>query len=361
MNRLVAVVTLAAAILMAAPASAGPIPAEGPQRIPHTLQGTSTCMSCHDPVKGARPAPQDHKGRPIAACTLCHAPPDEHAAASLRESTESCRSCHRSGNYGHVADIGAQTDIQRQVDNDRQFAHHRLACVTCHGEAPHADMHAITRRSVATKCGQCHNEQLAIHRDSVHGRSLDAGGKDAASCVDCHSTEGTPHSIVRVLSTASPAYRSAVAATCARCHARDEVMSKYGVPTEVYKTYMSTFHGKANVLSKYEITQHPKATCISCHGFHDVREAKDPKSPVHHANLAKTCGTCHPGAGEKFAAGWMGHTEATPQQYPIVYWAERFFLYLTASVLTFGFIFMVLLDLVSTLLRRKAGPAHAKG
>lgn len=107
------------------------------------------------------------------------------------------------------------------------------------------------------------------------------------------------------------------------------------------------------MLSRYEITQHPKATCINCHGYHDIQPASDAASPVNRANLSHTCGGCHPGAGEKFAAAWMGHTGATPQQYPLVYFAERFFFYLTTSVLTFGFICMVGLDVAAWLWRRR--------
>ena len=40
-------------------------------------------------------------------------------------------------------------------------------------------------------------------------------------------------------------------------------------------------------------------------------------------------------------------------EFPIVYFAERFFVTLTSTVLTFGFIFMVALELGSWILRRK--------
>ena len=42
------------------------------------------------------------------------------------------------------------------------------------------------------------------------------------------------------------------------------------------------------------------ANCASCHGVHNILPSGDPRSTINHANLAKTCGQCHPGANEKF-------------------------------------------------------------
>jgi cytochrome b subunit of formate dehydrogenase len=42
------------------------------------------------------------------------------------------------------------------------------------------------------------------------------------------------------------------------------------------------------------------ANCASCHGVHNILPSSDPRSTINHANLAKTCGQCHPGANEKF-------------------------------------------------------------
>ena len=44
------------------------------------------------------------------------------------------------------------------------------------------------------------------------------------------------------------------------------------------------------------------ANCASCHGVHNILPSSDPKSTINHANLAHTCGQCHPGANDKFIA-----------------------------------------------------------
>jgi predicted CXXCH cytochrome family protein len=54
---------------------------------------------------------------------------------------------------------------------------------------------------------------------------------------------------------------------------------------------------RTSIHSKRVSEGDPKpATCISCHGTHDVRAVKDTSSPVHPARVAETCGHCHANA-----------------------------------------------------------------
>jgi hypothetical protein len=354
----------------AAPAkAAAPAPAAtgGIKPTTHPVSGRENCLSCH-PIGGGgiKPTPSSHVGRGNETCVTCHRPEAgtatkaalaaERAGDEVKDpagSSAGCRSCHNKPEFEIVSNMKSRPDTVKQLEMDRMYAHRFVACVTCHSNDPHRSLEPVTKSSIAEACGRCHVNQRQEHEESVHGESLAHGGRDAATCIDCHSTQNTPHSIARVLSPDSPAYRGSIASTCAKCHSKTEVMDRYDVPTEVYKTYAGTFHGKANILSPYEITQHPKATCVNCHGYHDIKADDDEDSPVAPANLAETCGGCHPGAGEQFAAGWLGHKEATPEQFPIVYFAERFFFFFTSSVLTFGFIFMVALELGSWILRRR--------
>ena len=34
-------------------------------------------------------------------------------------------------------------------------------------------------------------------------------------------------------------------------------------------------------------------SCNDCHGVHDIKRSVDRSSPIHHSNIAKTCGICH--------------------------------------------------------------------
>ena len=94
----------------------------------------------------------------------------------------------------------------------------------------------------------------------------------------------------------SSASRGRVSATCANCHARPEVMRKYGVPEDRIQTFIESMHGIAAGFGSKAT-----ANCSDCHGVHDIRPASDPTSRVSPARLAGTCGqaACHPGMPEK--------------------------------------------------------------
>ena len=140
----------------------------------------------------------------------------------------------------------------------------------------------------------------------------------------------------------APAYKKNIAQTCANCHGNEELMANYGIVEKVYESYMRSFHGKAMQLGTYEVTQLDKATCTNCHGVHEIKSIDDPDSPVAGLdNLAETCEQCHPGAGLEFAAGFLGHREASPQNIPVAHYTEILFNILLITVITFGVVVVV--------------------
>ena len=104
-------------------------------------------------------------------------------------------------------------------------------------------------------------------------------------------------------------------------------MDKYGISTNVLKTYLQDFHGVT--VSFYEkrtpTDASVKATCIDCHGIHDIKATDDPESSVIRANLVNTCRKCHPDASENFPAAWLKHYEPSPTKSPIVYYVKLFY------------------------------------
>ena len=55
--------------------------------------------------------------------------------------------------------------------------------------------------------------------------------------------------------------------------------------------------------------------------------SSDPTSSVNKANLGVTCGSCHPGANERFAVGSV-HISLTAQQEPLLYWVATVYIIL---------------------------------
>ncbi|MGZ5453193.1 MAG: cytochrome c3 family protein, partial [Candidatus Aminicenantales bacterium] len=129
---------------------------------------------------------------------------------------------------------------------------------------------------------------------SIHGREALKGNPDVPLCVDCHGE----HAIAPAALPASPTARARVPDTCSTCHARPEIMRKYGVPEDRIATFIDSFHGIAIGMGGTA-----EASCVDCHGVHDIRPASDPESAVFPANLPKTCGqaSCHPAMTAKIA------------------------------------------------------------
>ena len=71
--------------------------------------------------------------------------------------------------------------------------------------------------------------------------------------------------------------------------------NEFGVPGGRVDSYLASYHGMASKVGSNTV-----ANCASCHGVHNILPSSDPHSTINHANLAKTCGQCHPGANDKF-------------------------------------------------------------
>ena len=79
------------------------------------------------------------------------------------------------------------------------------------------------------------------------------------------------------------------------------------------------------------------ATCVSCHGAHNITSVSDPNAPVAGMdNLLKTCQTCHPTAGPEFVSGFLGHKAINSKFLPQVYWGGKAFYIFSRAMLTSG-------------------------
>ncbi len=122
-------------------------------------------------------------------------------------------------------------------------------CLMCHGAA---DAKNAAGESIAV--------DAAKFASSVHG-SL------KLECTACHvdvSAQKIPHA------------EKLKPVNCATCH------------EQAVKEYAATVHGKARKGGN-EVA----ATCVDCHGTHDILQAKDPASRTNHANIEATCSRCH--------------------------------------------------------------------
>ena len=124
-------------------------------------------------------------------------------------------------------------------------------------------------------------------------------------------------------------------------------MKKYGLSTNVLRTYVADFHGKTASFRKATRNAGPEAfvaVCSDCHGTHDVVRADASASPVLKANLANTCQKCHTGASAQFPESWLSHYEPSITHAPAVYAVKLAYLFLIPFVIG-GLVLQILLHL----------------
>jgi hypothetical protein len=274
--------------------------------------------------------------------------PSDPSAPRSYVDQNNCLSCHGDSKLATIMTKQRPdgSSVALYVDpNGLTYSVHRFNdCTTCHSSKPHDTNSPLTKLSLAEKCGSCHQFEYNQYIKSVHGAPQASGNSDPATCTDCHSSNSNPHNIVRVLDPSATTYPKNIAQTCAKCHNDPKLMGKYGIVEKVYDSYMRSFHGKNISLSgdSAALQQLNTATCVNCHGAHNISSVSDPNSPVAGMeNLAKTCEQCHPGAGVEFAKGFLGHKEAEPNHIPEVFWGEKFFFVLTRAVLAGGVLLVV--------------------
>jgi len=306
-----------------------------------------TCSTCHADEQAAydrsfhAKAIQNGNTR-AATCIDCHGSPHELLAASDPKSKvhhtnipATCGACHSQkfvmadgGQSAEAVASYAQSVHGHAVANGSEKA---AVCTDCHGTHEILDARdsksPIFKFNVPLTCGKCHNTISAEFQQSIHGQAIAQGNWQAPVCTDCHGI----HSIKAVNGPNSPVSAQNVAQdTCARCHEGVRLTQEFGVPGHRVSTYMSSYHGLASRLGSQVV-----ANCASCHGTHSIFPSSDPRSTINKANLAKTCGQCHPGVTEKFTEAKV-HVDA-PLSADVgskaVRWIRRFYLSMIFAVI----------------------------
>ncbi len=176
-----------------------------------------------------------------------------------------------------------------------------------------------------TRCVECHGDNKLTASDGrsvyVDARKLAASlhGKAGLGCVDCHAdlkgADDFPHP------------KKLKPANCWVCHDKPtaEVIGSVHRPGQ---------GGAAGRVPE----------CWDCHGSHDIRPANDPLSSVNPANLARTCGKCHAGAGANFSRGKI-HLVSLRVSNPGAHAVRVFYIILIAVVVS-GLLSFVFADIL---------------
>ena len=297
-----------------------------------SIHGVLGCTDCHKDVKAVPhdPAPA------TPACATCHAEQQTaydhgiHAKAVAGGNTNAarCQDCH-----GNVHEVLPSSDPKSKLAHGNipqtcgachkqqlvmassgvssapfslyeQSVHGKAVaagsekaavCTDCHGN--HDILGAgdpkspIAKLNVPQTCAKCHDNIRQEFVQSIHGEAIARGNWAAPVCTDCHGI----HTIKAPNDPRSAVASANVQNTCAVCHSSVKLSAEFGVSGNRVSTYLASYHGMASKVGSTTV-----ANCASCHSAHNILPSSDPRSTINHANLAKTCGQCHPGANNKF-------------------------------------------------------------
>jgi len=337
------------------------IACHGTASVVSAVAGPQFCATCHaTEVEQYRASvhgrARDHGNADVPTCKSCHgsahaalSASDPQSPVSKQRLPDTCGSCHSNP---QLAAKYMFTEV-RPVEAYRQSVHGRAlehgnpnaaSCNDCHGThdiLPISDPRSkIWKQNVASTCGLCHTGVYNTYTQSIHGQAVAKGVLQAATCTDCHSE----HRILAAGDPGSPVYMANVSQeACSRCHADTQLMADFNMPGDRVPTYEDSYHGLAAHGGSQTV-----ANCASCHGVHNIYPSSDSRSTVNKANLAKTCGQCHTDAGRRFAIGPVHTLSRTTPGGRILDFVKIF--YLIVIPVTLGL--MLLHNLID--LRRKA-------
>ncbi|OQX88962.1 hypothetical protein B6D60_00460 [candidate division KSB1 bacterium 4484_87] len=219
---------------------------------------------------------------------------------------ETCMECHSDPEITRVISDSVELSLFVDANHFKGSVHEGLDCVDCHAVTEdHPDGLPLKEPT----CANCHEDINDEYEKSIHGLGRREGIKNAATCWNCHGK----HDIHSVTDSSSLVYGKHLLETCASCHSNVNIMRQFGYKQSIaVKLYAQSVHGKIFA----EDPEAEVATCIVCHGSHDIKSAVDPESKLNELNIPETCGTCHEAEAEDYTQSvhWFslkrGHHES---------------------------------------------------
>lgn len=327
----------------------------------HGKLGPARCDGCHQAAdelaEGEHRAQPRPPGRKPPTCGTCHgshrivATSDPASPVAPARQAATCGQCHG----GAVIDsfLGSVHGRALREASAVPAAPRSRAprCSSCHG--PHRIEKGDVLRSPRFKlamvaaCSGCHPKVASEYRGSVHGVALLQGRAiESASCVDCHRG----HDIYRPSDPRAAVFATRVIDDCAKCHADAKLIRRFNLPSNVVESYQLSYHGLAGREGDARV-----ANCATCHDYHAVYRATDPRSSIHPRRLGETCGKCHPGATGEFIRGTI-HVPPGSRQHRAVTFVRAIYVWLIALLLG-GMVLHNLLDFLRKMRRRRASRA----
>lgn len=286
------------------------------------LSNKANCYACHNDVSKLH-AESIHGltlaggENDAAMCWNCHgshhilASSDSTSTTNPKNIGITCGTCHDDPEFENKFHMSVKLPGKMYSESvhgklvmggDKEAAN----CSSCHG------FHTIKNRvqqgsqissiNIPNTCGQCHSEIVEEYKNSVHWIMANKGIKEAPVCNDCHNE----HNIEEVNSGDKKEHRLQMQQnTCISCHDNDQMNNKFGLSGTQVSQYLNSYHGLAAYRGGDKV-----AFCVDCHGVHSILPKKNIESTVHKSNVLETCQKCHANATETFALSYSHETES---------------------------------------------------
>jgi predicted CXXCH cytochrome family protein len=169
-------------------------------------------------------------------------------------------------------------------------------CILCHTDSESQSAENLFSVATDSRQSAAHMNLKEVVEDVHFRRGL--------SCAGCHGGDPTAdfgHDFVKEWPEKDrQKNRVWVVQFCARCHSDPAIMHEFNpsLPTDQLAKFKDSPHGQT-LLVKHDDRA---PSCVSCHGVHGIRPAKDPQSKVYAQRVPETCGACH--ADPKIMAGF---------------------------------------------------------
>ncbi len=145
-------------------------------------------------------------------------------------------------------------------------------------------------------CTTCHLELDGALAEPARALAADIHAAQGLSCHDCHGGDPAAAEMEAAMDPGKgfkPAPRDGrgIVALCASCHSNAEYMRRFAPALRIDQLaeYRTSVHGKR----LYGFADPNVATCVSCHGVHDIRAVSDPQARVYPTKIADVCASCH--------------------------------------------------------------------
>ena len=208
-------------------------------------------------------------------------------------SNDDCLSCH--GDKDLKSALGRSLFLDQEKFKASVHGQAEIGCTDCHTDLQKIKDFPHAEKLRPVDCAVCHDKEAARMKMSVHMQPHRAENPIVVTCADCHGT----HDIRKKDDAESSVFSINIPDTCDKCHL-ERVKIKNG--NEFIQQYRQSVHYRALEKSGLSLS----ASCVSCHGGHDVKAAGDPQSRVSRKSIIHTCGRCHVGIEKNYLEGVHG-------------------------------------------------------